>query len=182
MCHSRRYIFLEFPTYNQLSNNPLLPMGKQLSLSLCLALGICQCTAECANIMAQTLILLKCRWFFIHYLAPGKNYFSRLEARIIKKMMLFFGLVKLLLADPNLTFVQETHQFRGHVPWSQGYLWMGGFTVWNLVWLGIIFWRINFSVTDLFYILIHFLAMWSQWSDHVLVLWKHRHDPNVLFL
>ena len=162
MCHSRRYIFLEFPTYNQLSNNPLLPMGKQLSLSLCLALGICQCTAECANIMAQTLILLKCRWFFIHYLAPGKNYFSRLEA--------------------NLTFVQETHQFRGHVPWSQGYLWMGGFTVWNLVWLGIIFWRINFSVTDLFYILIHFLAMWSQWSDHVLVLWKHRHDPNVLFL
>ena len=97
-------------------------MGKQLSLSLCLALGICQCTAECANIMAQTLILLKCRWFFIHYLAPGKNDFSGLEARIIKKIMLFFGLVRLLLADPNITFVQETHQFRGHVPWSQGYL------------------------------------------------------------
>ena len=32
------------------------------------------------------------------------------------------------------------------------------------------------SLICLIYILIHFLAMWSQWSDHVLVVWKHRHD------
>lgn len=24
--------------------------------------------------------------------------------------------------------------------------------------------------------------MWSQWSNHVLGWWEHRHDPNVLFL
>ena len=93
-------------------------------------------------------------------------------------MMLFFGLVKCLLGNPNLTFIQETHLFRGHLPGSQN----GGFTALNLVRLGIILWGINFSVTYLFYILIHYLAMWSQWSNHVLGWWEHRHDPNVLFL
>ena len=49
-------------------------------------------------------------------------------------MMLFFGLVKCLLGNPNLTFIQETHLFRGHLPGSQN----GGFTALNLVRLGII--------------------------------------------